>query len=44
MSGGEHDTTNNRMEVFAAIAALESLNEPCRVRAYTNSQYLKHGV
>jgi ribonuclease HI len=44
LSGGERDTTNNRMELTAAIRALESLKRPCRVKLFTDSQYLKKGV
>ena len=42
--GGEPDTTNNRMEMMAAIQALESLKKPCRVELHTDSQYLRNGV
>ena len=42
--GGEPHTTNNRMELMAAIAALEALKRPCRVELYTNSQYLRNGI
>ena len=38
------DTTNNRMELMAAIAGLEALKRPCRVRLYTDSQYLRDGI
>jgi len=44
IAGGEAWTTNNRMELMAAIAALESLKRPCRVRLYTDSQYLRDGI
>ena len=44
LSGGERGTTNNRMELTAAIRALESLKRPCRVKLFTDSQYLKKGV
>ncbi len=37
-------TTNNRMELLAAIRALEALNRPCRVRITTDSQYVKNGI
>src|SRR3954449_7017391 len=37
LSGGETATTNNRMELMAAIAALEALNQACRVKLYTDS-------
>ncbi len=42
--GGEADTTNNRMELTAAIRALEALKRPSRVRLYTDSQYVKKGI
>jgi ribonuclease HI len=42
--GGEPLTTNNRMELMAAIAALEALNRPCQVDLYTDSQYLRNGI
>ena len=42
--GGELDTTNNRMELMAAIAALEALNRPCKVELHTDSQYLRTGI
>lgn len=44
LSGGEPDTTNNRMEMTAAIMALEALKKPSRVTLTTDSQYLKDGV
>ncbi len=44
LSGGEADTTNNRMELMAAIAALESLREPCEVILHTDSQYVRQGI
>jgi len=40
LSGGFRLTTNNRMEIFAAIAGLEMLKQPCRVTLYSDSQYL----
>ena len=40
LSGGEHETTNNRMELFAAISALGALKEPCDVKLYSDSAYL----
>jgi ribonuclease HI len=40
ISGGFRLTTNNRMEIFAAIAGLELLKQPCKVRLYSDSQYL----
>ncbi|MCB1949002.1 MAG: ribonuclease HI [Burkholderiales bacterium] len=42
--GGEKHTTNNRMELLAAIRALESLKRACRVRLYTDSQYVHNGI
>lgn len=42
--GGELDTTNNRMELTAAIKALEALNKSCQVNLYTDSQYLRKGM
>jgi ribonuclease HI len=44
LKGGELYTTNNRMEVTAAIEALEALNRACSVSLYTDSQYLRGGV
>lgn len=44
LAGGEAATTNNRMELMAAIAALESLREPCGVVLYTDSQYVRQGI
>jgi ribonuclease HI len=44
ISGGEADTTNNRMELMAAISALEALTRPCAVTLHTDSQYLRNGV
>ena len=44
MTGGEPETTNNRMEMMAAIAALEALKRPCIVDLYTDSQYLREGL
>ena len=44
LSGGEALTTNNRMELSAAIAALEALTRPCRVELHTDSRYLRDGV
>ena len=40
LSGGEPITTNNRMELMAAIAGLEALKEPCAVKLYSDSKYL----
>jgi len=42
--GGEPDTTNNRMELTAAIEALKLLNRPCEVRVTTDSEYVRRGV
>lgn len=42
--GGEPVTTNNRMELMAAIIALESLKRPCPVILYTDSQYVRQGI
>jgi ribonuclease HI len=44
LSGGDPATTNNRMELMAAIAALEALKRGCRVRLYTDSQYVRDGI
>ncbi|MFH1113466.1 MAG: ribonuclease HI [Pseudomonadota bacterium] len=44
LSGGHPHTTNNRMEMIAAIEALESLKRPCTVRLSTDSQYLMNGI
>jgi ribonuclease HI len=44
ISGGFKLTTNNRMEVYAAIAALEQLKEPCAVRLFSDSKYLVDAV
>ncbi len=44
LSGGEPQTTNNRMEIMAAIAALEALTKPCKVDLHTDSQYLRQGI
>lgn len=42
--GGEADTTNNRMELTAVIRGLEALKRRCRVRLYTDSQYVQKGI
>ena len=42
--GGEQDTTNNRMELTAAIQALDALTRPCRVDLHTDSQYVRLGI
>ncbi len=44
LSGFAPDSTNNRMEMMAAIEGLESLKRPCRVRLYSDSQYLRDGI
>jgi ribonuclease HI len=44
ISGGEKQTTNNRMELMAVIKALEALKEPCKVALYTDSQYIVNAV
>lgn len=44
ISGGEPDTTNNRMELLAAIMALRSLKRSCRVKLSTDSTYVKDGI
>ena len=44
LCGGEPATTNNRMELMAAIRALEALNKPCKVELHTDSTYVKNGV
>lgn len=44
LCGGSLDTTNNQMELLAAIKALESLKEMCEVNLYTDSKYVKQGI
>lgn len=44
ISGGEAESTNNRMELMAAIMALETLKKPCRAEIYTDSTYLRNGI
>jgi ribonuclease HI len=44
ISGGEPHTTNNRMELMAAISALEALKRPCKVDLHTDSQYVQQGI
>jgi ribonuclease HI len=44
LMGGEIMTTNNRMEMMAAIKALEALKRPCKVELHTDSQYLRQGI
>ncbi len=44
LCGGERDTTNNRMELTAAIMGLSALKEPCKVRLVTDSKYVADGI
>lgn len=44
ISGGEAHTTNNRMELMAAIMALEALKSPCEVTLFTDSKYVQQGI
>ena len=44
MSGGERETTNNKMELTAAIEGLSALKEPCIVKLYSDSKYLIDGI
>ena len=44
LAGGEPDTTNNRMELTAAIEALRALKRPCQVELHTDSNYLRDGI
>ena len=44
LHGGDPNTTNNRMELMAAIRALETLNKPCSVRLNTDSKYVMKGI
>ena len=44
IKGGEKETTNNRMELMAAIEALNALKAPCRVELYTDSNYVRQGI
>ena len=44
LCGGEQDTTNNRMELMAAIQGLESLSRACEVKLYTDSKYVMQGI
>ena len=44
LKGSEAETTNNRMELTAAIMALEALNRSCKVRMVTDSQYVRQGI
>ncbi len=42
--GGDKETTNNRMELMAAIMGLETLKRPCKVKLYTDSKYVMQGI
>jgi ribonuclease HI len=44
MSGGEPQTTNNRMELMAAIMAIEAVKRPCEIHLHTDSEYLRQGI
>jgi ribonuclease HI len=44
LSGGERETTNNRMELTAALQALQALKKPCQVELFTDSEYLRRGI
>jgi ribonuclease HI len=44
LCGGEAETTNNRMELLAAIEALNALKRPCEIDLYTDSQYVRGGI
>ena len=44
LSGGERETTNNRMELLGVISALRALKEPCQVELYTDSQYIVNAM
>ena len=44
LSGGEPQTTNNRMEMMAAVEALNALKKPCRVTIHTDSKYVMDGI
>ena len=44
LSGGERETTNNRMELFSVISALEALREPCEVELFSDSQYVTNAI
>lgn len=44
ISGGARDTTNNRMELTAALQALQALKKPCQVELFTDSEYLRRGI
>ena len=44
LSGNNSDTTNNRMELTAAVQALQALNRPCQIDLFTDSEYLRNGI
>jgi len=44
LTGSDAHTTNNRMELTAAVRALQALSRPCQIEMYTDSEYLKRGV
>ncbi|TDO98898.1 ribonuclease HI [Marinomonas balearica] len=44
LCGGDHDTTNNRMELMGAIEGLKALKESCKVTLYTDSSYVQKGI
>lgn len=44
LSGGDPNTTNNRMELMGVITALKALNRPCQVDLYTDSQYVVNAI
>ena len=44
MNGGEPETTNNRMELMAAIMAIEAVKRPCEIHLHTDSEYLRQGI
>jgi ribonuclease HI len=44
MNGGEPGTTNNRMELMAAIMAIEAVKRPCEIHLHTDSEYLRQGI
>jgi ribonuclease HI len=44
LDGSEEDTTNNRMELMAALQGLKALKRPCQIQLFTDSQYVKKGI
>jgi ribonuclease HI len=44
LNGGEPETTNNRMEMMAAIKAIEAVRHPCEIHLHTDSEYLRQGI